>query len=48
MKIYQKVRFNTIMKPAKNQIKIPSIFFFMAPVIPQTLQCILVPDPKMY
>lgn len=30
------------MKPAKNQKKIPSSFFFMAPVTPQTHQCFLV------
>jgi hypothetical protein len=46
MKIYQKLCFNILMKPAKNQKKIPSNFFFMAPVTPQTFQCLLVPDPK--
>lgn len=33
------------MKPAKNQIKIPSSFFFMDPVTPQTYQCLLVSGP---
>lgn len=35
------------MKHAKNQNKIPSIFFFLAPVTPQTFASPLVPDPKM-
>lgn len=36
MKLYQKIGFTIIMKHAKNQIKIPSICFFMGPVTPQT------------
>lgn len=46
MKIYHKIALIIYMKHAKNQIEIPSIFKNMAPVTPQTCQCLLVPGPK--
>ena len=46
MKIYQKIGFSILMMHAKKNFQIPSISFFLAPVSPQTFQCLLVPRGK--
>src|SRR5690606_41318987 len=46
MKIYQKIALTILMKHAKNQIQIPSIFFFTLKILTQQNQCLLVKDCK--
>ena len=42
MKIYQKIALTILMKHAKNQIQIRSIFFFTLKILPEHNQCLLV------